>query len=125
MLTKLSPSPSLSLCLSLSLPGSFLLTHTHTHTRPPTDRNIYLGEVFGSFIAISNPTSIGATNVAVKVELQTPTQRTSLLDLSDAPIPYFESGQNHDYVVEHELKELGVHMYVVVVVVVVIVLGDR
>jgi hypothetical protein len=48
-------------------------------------------------------------NTTVKAELQTATQRFCLLEVG-IPISNFNSGESHDYVVTHEVKELGIHM---------------
>jgi hypothetical protein len=45
-----------------------------------------------------------------QAELQTATKRFCLLDISATPIPTFASGESHDYVVQHDVKEGGTHM---------------
>lgn len=69
-----------------------------------------MGETFTSYISVHNHTPFDVKSVTVKAELQTATQRFNLLDISASPILVFGSGENHDYVVNHEIKEGGVHM---------------
>lgn len=73
-------------------------------------RSIYLGEIFTSYISIHNSSPFDVKSVTVKAELQTATQRNSLLDISGSPIASFASGFSHDYVVQQEVKEGGIHM---------------
>jgi hypothetical protein len=45
-----------------------------------------------------------------QIELQTETQKAiTLLDISGAPIAHFGSGEGHDYIIQHEIKELKSH----------------
>ncbi|KAJ3128668.1 hypothetical protein HK098_003875 [Nowakowskiella sp. JEL0407] len=118
----------------LSLPSSF--------------GNIYLGELFSSFICVNNESSIPVLDVGVKCELQTATQRFTLCDtlaivppgnnnisttssssssvssttngnVTSPVSPRSGSGrvsllpsQSQEFLVSHDLKELGIHVLV-------------
>lgn len=87
-----------SLCTEqlLSLPQSF--------------GNIFLGETFVSYISVHNDSSQDATDVIVKADLQTGSQRISL---TQPAIRDLLSPENSiDDVMRHEVKELGTHILV-------------
>ncbi|KAI8846295.1 hypothetical protein BC829DRAFT_398877 [Chytridium lagenaria] len=101
-------------CLSqlLSLPISF--------------GNIYLGETFSSYLCINNEWTGAVDEVCIKAELQTSSQRFTLADTlsvhrqSDS----FDQSQQQptkvsllptqsaEFLVHHEIKELGIHILV-------------
>jgi len=53
---------------------------------------------------------VDVVNVAIRAELQTHTQRFCLLDTSAEPIQRFSPGDSNDYVVQHDLREEGIHI---------------
>ncbi|OEL26030.1 hypothetical protein BAE44_0012950 [Dichanthelium oligosanthes] len=75
-------------------------------------RAIYLGETFCSYISINNSSSFEARDVVIKAEIQTERQRILLLDTSKSPVESIRSGGRYDFIVEHDVKELGAHTYV-------------
>jgi len=73
--------------------------------------NIFLGETFKSYISINNHSPFDVKNIVVKAELQTGTKRFSLAEMN-TPIISFGSGESHDFIVTHEVKEIGIHILV-------------
>ena len=70
---------------------------------------VHLGETFASYVSVSNASDRVARDVAVKVELQTNRRRVALFDCGAAPLPAIQPGSSYDFIVEHDLKELGAH----------------
>lgn len=112
---------SFGLTDSLILPNSF--------------GNIYLGETFSSYLSINNESASNIQEVGIKAELQTSSQRFTLIDTISIPINKSTSQQsNHkesrtsmqqsstrisllpqqsaEYLINHEIKELGIHILV-------------
>ncbi|KAJ3088713.1 hypothetical protein HK102_008116 [Quaeritorhiza haematococci] len=102
-------------------------------TLPSSFGNIYLGETFSSYLCVNNESSSSVQNVGIKVELQTSSQRFTLADTvtggsptgsipgspSTRPAPAATSSrvsllptQSAEYIVYHEIKELGIHILV-------------
>lgn len=73
---------------------------------------IYLGETFCSYISINNSSNFEARDIAIKAEIQTEKQRILLLDTSKSPVESIRSGGRYDFIVEHDVKELGPHTLV-------------
>eukprot|EP01132_Coremiostelium_polycephalum_P004912 gene4912-6123_t len=73
---------------------------------------IYLGEIFSSYISLNNHSQFDVSNVFIKVELQTTTQRITLLDSEQQPVPKFGPGFSSDFVVQREVKESDVNILV-------------
>ncbi|XWS12672.1 hypothetical protein CRYUN_Cryun37aG0110400 [Craigia yunnanensis] len=73
---------------------------------------IYLGETFCSYISINNSSNFEARDVIIKAEIQTEGQRILLLDTSKAPVESIRAGGRYDFIVEHDVKELGAHTLV-------------
>ncbi|XP_030467847.2 uncharacterized protein LOC115686630 isoform X1 [Syzygium oleosum] len=73
---------------------------------------IYLGETFCSYISINNSSSFEVRDVTIKAEIQTEKQRILLLDTSKAPVETIRAGGRYDFIVEHDVKELGAHTLV-------------
>ncbi|CAM0956634.1 unnamed protein product [Alopecurus aequalis] len=73
---------------------------------------IYLGETFCSYISINNSSGQEAREVIIKAEIQTERQRILLLDTSKSPVESIRSGGRYDFIVEHDVKELGAHTLV-------------
>ena len=70
---------------------------------------VHLGETFASYVSVSNASDRVARDVAIKVELQTNRRRVALFDCGAAPLPAIQPGSSYDFIVEHDLKELGAH----------------
>ncbi|KAI5657048.1 hypothetical protein M9H77_25841 [Catharanthus roseus] len=92
------PSDSLGLPALLVLPQSF--------------GAIYLGETFCSYISINNSSNFEVRDVIIKAEIQTERQRILLLDTSKSPVESIRAGGRFDFIVEHDVKELGAHTLV-------------
>ncbi|XP_030481102.1 uncharacterized protein LOC115698061 [Cannabis sativa] len=73
---------------------------------------IYLGETFCSYISINNSSSFEVRDVIIKAEIQTERQRILLLDTSKSPVESIRAGGRYDFIVEHDVKELGPHTLV-------------
>eukprot|EP00897_Mesotaenium_endlicherianum_P002298 jgi/Mesen1/2096/ME000151S01356 len=70
-----------------------------------------LPQAFG-YISVGNHSSHDITNVVIKAELQTERQRLVLADNSKAPVALLPAGGRHDFIIEHDIKELGAHTLV-------------
>jgi hypothetical protein len=106
-------------------------------TLPANFGNIYLGETFTSYLSLFNDTKDSiTTGSAIKVELQTATQRFTLADTSETDsmqalvkssqvglrintrngksdgLLTLEPRDSMELVVQHDIKELGVHILV-------------
>ncbi|KAJ3024226.1 hypothetical protein HKX48_004499 [Thoreauomyces humboldtii] len=95
-------------------------------TLPSSFGNIYLGETFSSYLCVNNESLAAAQDVGIKAELQTGSQRFVLADtLTPAPAPLRGAPvdqtptrvpllptQSAEFVIHHEIKELGVHILV-------------
>ncbi|KAF0408187.1 DUF974-domain-containing protein [Gigaspora margarita] len=78
-----------------------------------TTDNIYLGATFDSYFTITNESSHYVRDVGLKVELLTSSQRLLLADnIVNGPIPSMEPGKVKEFIIKHEIKELGVHSIV-------------
>ncbi|KAK9714699.1 hypothetical protein RND81_06G113400 [Saponaria officinalis] len=73
---------------------------------------IYLGETFCSYISINNSSSFEVRDIVIKAEIQTERQRVMLLDTSKSPVETIRAGGRYDFIVEHDVKELGAHTLV-------------
>ncbi|XP_074272190.1 uncharacterized protein LOC141596069 [Silene latifolia] len=73
---------------------------------------IYLGETFCSYISINNSSSYEVRDIVIKAEIQTERQRILLLDTSKSPVETIRAGGRYDFIVEHDVKELGAHTLV-------------
>ncbi|KAG6423676.1 hypothetical protein SASPL_114078 [Salvia splendens] len=114
---------------SLGLPGLLVL--------PQAFGAIYLGETFCSYISINNSSNFEVRDVVIKsgdttvelnfeaidllnyalshtkaAEIQTERQRLLLLDSSKSPVESIRAGGRYDFIVEHDVKELGAHTLV-------------
>ncbi|KAJ3156677.1 hypothetical protein HDU86_003901 [Geranomyces michiganensis] len=105
-------------------------------TLPSSFGNIYLGETFSSYLCVNNESQAAAQDVGIKAELQTGSQRFVLADtLTSTPARSGSNGalthhdannpgtsaptrvpllptQSAEFVIHHEIKELGVHILV-------------
>ncbi|KAH7568941.1 hypothetical protein JRO89_XS06G0077200 [Xanthoceras sorbifolium] len=73
---------------------------------------IYLGETFCSYISINNSSNFEVRDVVIKAEIQTERQRILLLDTSKSAVESIRAGGRYDFIVEHDVKELGAHTLV-------------
>ncbi|KAG7019625.1 Trafficking protein particle complex subunit 13, partial [Cucurbita argyrosperma subsp. argyrosperma] len=73
---------------------------------------IYLGETFCSYISVNNSSDFEVRDVIIKAEIQTERQRILLLDSSKSPVETIRAGGRYDFIVEHDVKELGSHTLV-------------
>jgi len=92
------------------LPGGLLVL-------PQSFGNIYLGETFSSYVCVHNDSTEVCTNVHVRADLQTSTQRINLVpgsaqDSQSHSRDSFTPGSTIDQVIHHEVKELGTHILV-------------
>ncbi|RZC40656.1 trafficking protein particle complex subunit 13 [Asbolus verrucosus] len=83
--------------------GQFLLL-------PQSPVNIYLGETFSSYICVYSETQQIVSNVTVKVDLQTSSQRLPLS--MNPPTPQLGPDETVNIVIHHEVKEIGNHILV-------------
>nr|XP_039260006.1 trafficking protein particle complex subunit 13-like [Styela clava] len=77
---------------------------------PQSFGNIFLGETFVSYISVHNDSTQEATDVVVKADLQTGSQRISLTQPASRDVLSPEN--SIDDVMRHEVKELGTHILV-------------
>ncbi|XP_078427429.1 trafficking protein particle complex subunit-like protein [Wolffia australiana] len=89
---------------AMALPGFLML--------PQSFGAIYLGETFCSYVSVNNSSNFEARDVVIKAEIQTEKQRLVLLDTSKTPVGSIRSGGRYDFIVEHDVKELGPHTLV-------------
>ncbi|KAH9325448.1 hypothetical protein KI387_005626, partial [Taxus chinensis] len=73
---------------------------------------IYLGETFCSYISVGNHSGFEVRDVVIKAEIQTERQRLVLSDTSKSPIESIRAGGRYDFIIEHDIKELGPHTLV-------------
>ncbi|KAJ3364448.1 hypothetical protein HDU91_002592 [Kappamyces sp. JEL0680] len=99
---------------------------------PPAFGNIYLGETFNAYLCVNNDSLTSVNEVAFKAELQTTSQRFTLADtIGSTPTSSTEQMNMHqktpsapidqvsllprqsaEFVLHHEIKELGIHILV-------------
>lgn len=77
---------------------------------PQSFGNIFLGETFVSYVTVHNDSNENATEVVVKADLQTGSQRINLIQIPARE--NMEPGASIDDVMRHEVKELGTHILV-------------
>ncbi|GMS84600.1 hypothetical protein PENTCL1PPCAC_6775 [Pristionchus entomophagus] len=117
---RLAPSSSPSLdhldVMSLSIEKSFQFDLNHHIPlseyllAPMQFENIFLGETFSFLVNCINESEERVKEVAVKVELQTSSQRIQLN--CGLNIPILESQSSKADVISHEVKEAGQHILV-------------
>ncbi|KAL3677934.1 hypothetical protein R1sor_020890 [Riccia sorocarpa] len=83
---------------------------------PQTFGSIYLGETFCSYISVGNHTNHDVRDVGVKAELQTERQKLILADSTKNPLDFIRAGGRYDFIIEHDIKELGPHTLVCIAV---------
>lgn len=81
-------------------------------TLPQSFGNIFLGETFTSCISVHNESNQVATDVTIKADLQTSSQRVSLSGNVTDVTPELHPNHSIDDIISHEVKELGTHILV-------------
>ncbi|OAE28661.1 hypothetical protein AXG93_2865s1020 [Marchantia polymorpha subsp. ruderalis] len=76
---------------------------------------LVLPQTFG-YISVGNHTNHDVRDVGVKAELQTERQKLILADSTKAPLDYIKAGGRYDFIIEHDIKELGQHTLVCIAV---------
>ncbi|EMD38658.1 hypothetical protein CERSUDRAFT_123212 [Gelatoporia subvermispora B] len=76
---------------------------------PSSFGTIQIGEVFTSCLSVNNETNAEIDGVHVRVEMQTATSKTVLLEMG-GPNSQLAVGASLEKVVSHEIKELGQHV---------------
>ncbi|CAK9826295.1 Trafficking protein particle complex subunit 13 [Anthophora retusa] len=120
-------SPVVVTCDSTDLPGNTLnnelkndctalqgmeaLTVGQFMVLPQSFGNIYLGEIFSSYLCVHNGSTQLVKNVTVKADLQTSTQILSLCG-SSGEMKDLAPDNTVDFVIHHEIKEIGTHILV-------------
>eukprot|EP00873_Tetraselmis_striata_P026048 jgi/Tetstr1/446312/TSEL_033855.t1 len=79
---------------------------------PQSFGTIYLGETFCSYISVVNYSDEVVSSVVIKAEVQTERQKSVLADNTSSPLPLLTPGGRHDFIVSHDVKELGAHTLV-------------
>ncbi|KAG1703675.1 Trafficking protein particle complex subunit 13 [Nymphon striatum] len=79
---------------------------------PQSFGNIYLGEVFSSYISVHNDSNRVIKGVRVKADLQTGTQRVCLIGQDESKDCELGPGQSVDDVIHHEVKDIGTYILV-------------
>jgi hypothetical protein len=77
---------------------------------------VFLGENFRSCVSIAHQARHEMKKVGVKIEMQTSTNRTTLLETPSDQMFDFGFGDARDYIVEHRMNETGVNCIVCCVV---------
>lgn len=81
-------------------------------TLPQNFGNIFLGETFASYISVHNDSNQKCSEILLKVDLQTSSQRLLLTGVNTNPATELKPEQSIDDVIQHEVKELGTHILV-------------
>jgi len=77
---------------------------------PQSFGSIFLGETFVCYLSINNDSDKSTSNITLKADLQTSSQKTILLH--EMVATDLSSGCSNDHIISHEVKELGTHMLV-------------
>ncbi|CAH1772495.1 unnamed protein product [Owenia fusiformis] len=81
-------------------------------TLPQNFGNIFLGEMFSSYISVHNDSSQECKDIVVKADLQTSSQRLTLSTGGTDTAKELGPDQSIDDIIHHEVKELGTHILV-------------
>ncbi|XP_067044830.1 trafficking protein particle complex subunit 13-like [Acropora muricata] len=79
---------------------------------PQTFGNIFLGEVFSSYVSVHNDSNQPVKDIVIKTDLQTSSQRLNLSGTANMPVAKLDPDESFDQVIQHEVKELGTHILV-------------
>ncbi|KNE66050.1 hypothetical protein AMAG_19327 [Allomyces macrogynus ATCC 38327] len=83
-------------------------------TLPSTFGNIHLGEPLNFALVVNNDAPDQVAHLtSVKVELQTSSARSNLLDANVADRAVLDVNQSTEFRAKHDIKELGMHILVV------------
>lgn len=105
----LDPNPALSSTPALSAILKDKKCLSEQLLLPAAFGNIYLGECFSSYLSVNNDSQFAITNVLIKAELQTASQRFTLTtNDSTSLLP----SQSSEFIISHDIKELGIHILV-------------
>ncbi|XP_060576293.1 trafficking protein particle complex subunit 13-like isoform X2 [Ruditapes philippinarum] len=81
-------------------------------TLPQNFGNIFLGETFSSYISVHNDSNQSCSDILLKADLQTSSQRLLLTGVNSQPVTHLKPNESIDDVIQHEVKELGTHILV-------------
>ncbi|XP_052774763.1 trafficking protein particle complex subunit 13-like isoform X2 [Mya arenaria] len=81
-------------------------------TLPQNFGNIFLGETFSSYISVHNDSNQNCSDILLKADLQTSSQRLILTGVNSQPMTTLKPNESIDDVIQHEVKELGTHILV-------------
>jgi len=76
-------------------------------TLPSSFGAILLGEMFSSCLCVNNEVGVDIEDVTVKVEMQTVSTKILLFETQASKLA---AGDTADFVIQHEIKELGQHV---------------
>ncbi|VDK67397.1 unnamed protein product [Litomosoides sigmodontis] len=79
---------------------------------PQKFENIYLGETFTFYVCVQNISDKVVTDICVKTDLQTTSQRNALPSQLQEANALLEPGKCLGEVITHEIKEIGQHILV-------------
>jgi hypothetical protein len=79
---------------------------------PQNFGSIQLGETFSCYISLGNVSSKPVSNISIRVELQTERQRRNIFENTSKPLETLAPGQRYDFIIQHDVKELGTHTLV-------------
>ena len=79
---------------------------------PQNFGSIQLGETFSCYISLGNVSSRAVSNISIRVELQTERQRRNIFENTSKPLETLAPGQRYDFIIQHDVKELGTHTLV-------------
>uniref|UniRef100_A0AAF5PY18 Trafficking protein particle complex subunit 13 n=2 Tax=Wuchereria bancrofti TaxID=6293 RepID=A0AAF5PY18_WUCBA len=79
---------------------------------PQKFESIYLGETFTFYVCVQNISDKLATDICVKTDLQTTSQRNALSSQLQEANAVLEPGECLGEVITHEIKEIGQHILV-------------
>uniref|UniRef100_A0A7S1T4R9 Trafficking protein particle complex subunit 13 n=1 Tax=Tetraselmis chuii TaxID=63592 RepID=A0A7S1T4R9_9CHLO len=74
--------------------------------------DVFSCQTFCSYISVVNYSEEVVSSVVVKAEVQTERQKSVLFDNSAAPLALLTPGARYDFIVSHDVKELGAHTLV-------------
>ncbi|KAK6104135.1 hypothetical protein QQG55_15140 [Brugia pahangi] len=79
---------------------------------PQKFENIYLGETFTFYVCVQNISDKFATDICIKTDLQTTSQRNALSSQLQEANAVLKPGECLGEVITHEIKEIGQHILV-------------
>ncbi|KAF5358522.1 hypothetical protein D9756_001759 [Leucocoprinus leucothites] len=105
----------LSLQGNTPLPGHPKTLRDLTHasdilTLPSSFGTIQLGQTFSSCLCINNEAPFSVDSIRIRVEMQTVTAKTPLYQTPEPAGTTLATGDTLEYIVGHEIKELGQHV---------------